>query len=285
MDAGALHWFTSDLRTGDNAALAEAGRAGPVAGVFVLNPAVLRRHAAAERRVAFMYATLHALDADLRGRGSRLVVVDGDPAVALPRLAARLGVRLVTHARNHEPAARARAARVARALERDGVTVRAAEAALVQVPGALRTSAGEAYRVYSAYARVWEAAEVPAASRAPRDWTAARALAGIGIDLPAVPDGLALPPAGEEAARTRLSAFLRTGVARYPETRDLPALDATSRLSPHLRWGALSGAEAVRRGAEGQGGMTALLLLAGVTLGSVAVLPFAAAAAIRVNLR
>lgn len=45
------------------------------------------------------------------------------------------------------------------------------------------------------------------------------------------------------------------------------------------------GAEAVRRGAEGQGGATALLLLAGVTLGAVAVLPFAAAAAIRVNLR
>jgi heme exporter protein B len=45
------------------------------------------------------------------------------------------------------------------------------------------------------------------------------------------------------------------------------------------------GAEAVRRGAEGQGGGTALLLLAGVTLGAVALLPFAAAAAIRVNLR
>lgn len=45
------------------------------------------------------------------------------------------------------------------------------------------------------------------------------------------------------------------------------------------------GAEAVRRGAEGQPGLTALLLLAGVTLGSVAVLPFAAAAAIRVSLR
>ena len=45
------------------------------------------------------------------------------------------------------------------------------------------------------------------------------------------------------------------------------------------------GAEAVRRGAEGQGAMTALLLLAGITAGVVALLPFAAAAAIRVNLR
>ena len=247
MTAGALHWFTSDLRTGDNAALAEAGRAGPVAGVFVLNPAVLRRHAAAPRRLAFMYATLHALDADLRGRGSRLVVVEGEPAVALPRLAARLGAGMVTHAHNHEPAARAREARVARALERDGVAVRAAEAALVQLPGALRTGGGDAYRVYSAYARVWEAAAVPAAVRAPGDWVPARALAGIGIDVSPVPDGVVLPPAGEAAARARLAAFLRDGVGRYPETRDLPGRDATSRLSPHLRWGAISGAEAVRR--------------------------------------
>ena len=45
------------------------------------------------------------------------------------------------------------------------------------------------------------------------------------------------------------------------------------------------GAEAVRRGAEGQGALTPLLLLAGITAGVVALLPFAAAAAIRVNLR
>ena len=94
MIAGALHWFTSDLRTGDNAALAAADRCGPVAGVFVLVPAILRRHAVAHRRVAFLSATLGALDDDLRARGSRLVVVEGDPAVELPRLAVRLGARL-----------------------------------------------------------------------------------------------------------------------------------------------------------------------------------------------
>ena len=45
------------------------------------------------------------------------------------------------------------------------------------------------------------------------------------------------------------------------------------------------GAEVARRGAEGQDPWTPLALLAGVTLATVAVLPFAAAAAIRVNLR
>jgi heme exporter protein B len=45
------------------------------------------------------------------------------------------------------------------------------------------------------------------------------------------------------------------------------------------------GAEIVRRGADGMALATPLLLLAGVSLGSVALLPLAAAAALRINLR
>ena len=45
------------------------------------------------------------------------------------------------------------------------------------------------------------------------------------------------------------------------------------------------GAEAVRRAAEGLDPATPLLLLAGVSAGSLALLPFAAAAALRANLR
>lgn len=45
------------------------------------------------------------------------------------------------------------------------------------------------------------------------------------------------------------------------------------------------GAEAVRRGAEGLEAGVPMLMLAGITAGTVALLPFAAAAALRVNLR
>ncbi|MFC2969153.1 heme exporter protein CcmB [Acidimangrovimonas pyrenivorans] len=45
------------------------------------------------------------------------------------------------------------------------------------------------------------------------------------------------------------------------------------------------GAEAIRRGAQGMENGTPLLLMAAITAGSVALLPFASAAAIRVNLR
>ena len=45
------------------------------------------------------------------------------------------------------------------------------------------------------------------------------------------------------------------------------------------------GAEAVRRGAEGLGAATPLLLLGGITLGCYALLPFATALVLRINLR
>ena len=45
------------------------------------------------------------------------------------------------------------------------------------------------------------------------------------------------------------------------------------------------GAEAVRRGAAGADGTTPLVLLAGITLATLALIPFAAAGALRVNLR
>lgn len=45
------------------------------------------------------------------------------------------------------------------------------------------------------------------------------------------------------------------------------------------------GAEAVRRGAEGLATTTPMVMLAGITAGAVALLPFASAAALRVNLR
>ena len=45
------------------------------------------------------------------------------------------------------------------------------------------------------------------------------------------------------------------------------------------------GAEAARRGTDGLDPTTPLLLLAGITLGTLALLPVAAAAALRMNLR
>ncbi len=52
---------------------------------------------------------------------------------------------------------------------------------------------------------------------------------------------------GERGARTRLDAFLATGLSRYQAERDKPGADAVSRLSPHLRFGEISIREVAAR--------------------------------------
>ena len=50
---------------------------------------------------------------------------------------------------------------------------------------------------------------------------------------------------GEDGARDALALFLAQNIAGYAERRNLPAEPATSRLSPHLRWGEISPARIV----------------------------------------
>ena len=77
----AIWWARRDLRLADNQALHEAMHAAEtVLPVFILDPDLLTTFAASEKRLAFLFGGLRALDADLRACGSRLIVRRGDPA-------------------------------------------------------------------------------------------------------------------------------------------------------------------------------------------------------------
>jgi deoxyribodipyrimidine photo-lyase len=82
----AVWWIRRDLRLTDNQALTAAlARADHVILVFVLDPALWRANEA-EKRHAFLLGGLRQLDADLRARGSYLVVRRGNPCDALTAL-------------------------------------------------------------------------------------------------------------------------------------------------------------------------------------------------------
>ena len=92
-----IWWLRRDLRLADNlalgAALAQAGRVIPV---FVLDTALLEGPSSSPTRTAFLLGGLRALDADLRARGSRLVVRRGRPGDVLAQLVAETGATAVT---------------------------------------------------------------------------------------------------------------------------------------------------------------------------------------------
>jgi deoxyribodipyrimidine photo-lyase len=105
-------------------------------------------------------------------------------------------------------------------------------------PGTVRTAAGGAYKVFAPFARQWRAIGCAPPRRAPRE---VRWLAGLASDaLPREPALTSvLPPAGEDAAKRAARRFWDVRLDDYDEVRNDPGADATSRLSPYLKWGAL----------------------------------------------
>lgn len=242
-----IHWFRRDLRLADHPSLlAAAAEGGPVATAFVLDDELLAP--AGPARAAFLAASLGELD---RSLGGRLIVRDGDPADALATLARELGARRVVATADYGPAGRARDERAGARLARDGVALTLMDSPYVVAPGTVLTKSGTPCRVFGAYRRAWAEQPRPAPRPAPGAARYARAPSlaleevtrRAGVRRPSLFAGLpeavpTLAPAGEAAARRRLDRFAER-VARYHEWRDLPALDATSRLSADLRFGAL----------------------------------------------
>ena len=252
----AVHWFRSDLRIADNVALADAcRRADALAPVFVMDDALLKAHRDAHPRLRFLHACLHDLAAALEAAGSRLIVLHGAPHRCLPALARACKASLVTWNRDYGPYAKHRDRAVRDALERDGVEVRTYKDRVVFEGGEIRAVHGGIYTVYTHFRRAWwrrfqadaprpapapalpgEIPEAPAdALREPRG-------RGLRADTTGIPRGGAAP------ARERLDAFLGGAAHRYHVDRDRPAVAGTSRLSPYLRFGAISVRECVRAG-------------------------------------
>ncbi|MDI6909261.1 deoxyribodipyrimidine photo-lyase [Nocardioides sp.] len=231
----AVLWFRRDLRLADNPALVEAAADGPVLPLFVLDPA-LWEPAGASRR-AYLGASLRALDASLRERGTRLTVVRGDPARLVALATRAVGATRVHVAADFNPYGSRRDAAVERALAEDGVALVRTGSPYAVAPGRVTNTSGDPYRVFTPFQRAWAEHGWRGPIEAPDDvaWLALEEDT-TEIPDPAPPDGLTLPEAGEAAARRRWAEFLDR-VGDYAEDRDRPATEGTSRMSAHLKWG------------------------------------------------
>ena len=151
-----LFWHRRDLRLADNLGLAAAATTTPaVTGVVVLDPTELAAVQQAPARLWFLAASLRDLSARWRAAGSRLLILQGDPVLLLPRLAAATGAAVMTWNRGVEPAERERDRRVAAALQGDGVKVLVDWDQLLVPPETILTGAGDPYRVYGPFLRNW----------------------------------------------------------------------------------------------------------------------------------
>jgi len=262
-------WLRNDLRLADNPALTAAASEGrPLVIVYIHDETGDGIRPLGSASKWWLHHSLTALDAALRKLGGQLTLRHGPAAHVLPALVKELDAASV-HWNRRYTAARDIDAALKTHLRERGLTVESHQGNLLNEPWQIRNGQGEAYKVFTPYWRAAQdrpvrdalpapvAAELswptgdPAASTSdpadPADGSPTRAPASDTLAdwnlLPTHPDwadGLrdTWTP-GEAGAHDRLDGFVVERLADY-HRRDEPAVDATSGLSPHLRFGEIS---------------------------------------------
>lgn len=257
-----LLWFRRDLRLGDNPALCAAlERHERVVPVYVHDPLAETPWVPGGASRWWQHHSLVALAQELHARGSALVVRQGSALERLRALVRETGAEAVYWNRQYDPGFVERDRHVKEALHEDGLVAESFNGGLLVEPWTLRTGAGEPYRVFTPYWRNAQArlSEQMANGRAPRAAPAAIptpselplsvSIAELGL-LPRVAWDRGFYKTwtpGETGAQARIARFVDQAAANYRERRDLPAVDGTSGLSPHLHFGEVSPLQLVAR--------------------------------------
>jgi deoxyribodipyrimidine photo-lyase len=244
-------WLRDDLRMSDNPALTAAVASGrPVVVIYVFDDTgtAARRLGAASRW--WLHHSLEAVGASLRKRGNRLVLRRGDATEVVPAVLRQTEAAHLYLNRRYAPGEREQDRRVREAARSLGAATEDFRASLLHEPGEIRTAEGEHFGVFTPFWRTFRRAGEPRAPLPPVEsipaWEGeldSVPLGDLGL-LPRTPDwasGLrsAWRP-GEKGARRRLDEFVHERLRRYGEGRNLPAAEASSRLSPHLKFGEIS---------------------------------------------
>ncbi len=243
----AIVWFRNDLRLADNPALNAALADGftPLC-VYVHAPEEEGEWAPGAASETWRHHSLAALDADLRTRGSRLLIRRGPTRQAMLLLVAEADAQAVFWNRKYEPATQPRDAALKRELKEQGLQVESFSGALLFEPWSLATQQGGPYKVFTPF---WRNAltqlRLPALQAAPET-------------LPAIApkivsdslDSLQLLPTlewdegfwekwrpGEAGAQEALEVFIDGALRGYRSDRDRPDRIGTSLMSPHLHFG------------------------------------------------
>ncbi len=238
-----------------NPALSAAANADLVVPLFVLDEAILGSRFAAPNRLALLRDSLADLDESLRSRGARLFIRRGDPVREAMRAARACGAERVHVSADWSRYARERERRLREACRGERIGFEAHPGQTVLEPGAVTPASGDHFKVFTPYHRAW-----CRAPRRPRHGAPRRLQAPGGLSAGRLPSLAALtrrqpspelPKGGETAGRRRMRAFLRGPAQTYGEHGDDLAADATSRLSPYLRFGCVSALELLQESGEG----------------------------------
>ena len=234
-----IFWYRRDLRLQDNVGLFHALTSGkPVLPIFIFDTQILDKLQKPEDlRVQFIHQTLTDIDFQLKQIGSGLTVFYGTPVQAFSELKRSYKITTVFTNHDYEPYAIKRDKQIQEMLGEEGVLFQTYKDQVVFEQKEVTKDDGLPYTVFTPYSRKWKArlAENPIKSFSSE--TQLNHL--FKYNPPALPtmESMGFVKQDWDYPSTKVTDDI---IKNYAAQRDFPAINGTSRLGVHLRFGTIS---------------------------------------------
>ena len=235
-----IFWFRRDLRLHDNAGLYHALKSeNPVLPVFIFDKNILDKlEDKKDRRVEFIHNAVSEMQDELLKFGSSLLVKYGSPEEIFPALLNEYDVSEIYTNHDYETYAHDRDNAVKEFAMSEGVEFKTYKDHVIFEKNEVLSGAGTPYTVFTPYSRKWKekASDTSYLESYPNEEYFNNFLKAEEMPIPSLAD-----MGFEKVEYNFPSKEVRENIVKnYVEKRNFPAIEGTSRLSVHLRFGTVS---------------------------------------------
>jgi deoxyribodipyrimidine photo-lyase len=235
----AIFWFRRDLRLEDNAGLYYALKSGlEVLLLFIFDKNILEKlNNKSDKRVDFIYQTITSLKNELGKFGTDLMVKYGSPEEVWKNLINEFNIKEVYTNHDYEKYALERDETIKLLCNQSGIGFFSYKDQCIFEKNEILSGSNEPYTVFTPYSKKWKASLTGFFIKPyPTEKYFGNFLKTGPLKMPE------LIEMGFQSTNLKYSLPIlnQEVVANYHNTRDIPSIEGTSRLSVHLRFGTIS---------------------------------------------
>ena len=229
-------WFRRDLRLEDNIGLFHALESDyPVIPLFIYDIAILDSLPKNDPRVGFIHESLLNINDQLKQIGSSLLVKKGETATIFKALCEEFDIKEVFFNKDYEQYAIDRDHKICEFLEGKNILCFSFKDQVIFEEKEITKADGLPYTIYTPFKNKW--------LEKYNTMAPVREYIGASTSTNFYNSSFVFPSLGEigfEESAIKVQPYNLAQISNYEEKRDFPAVDATSYLSPHLRFGTVS---------------------------------------------
>ena len=234
-----LFWFRRDLRLNDNAGLYRALKKGcPVLPIFIFDQTILNKlEDKADKRVEFIHNAIQQLNEELKEFKSSIQVFYSTPENVFKELVNTYDIECVYANHDYEPYANERDANIKAFLETNNITFKTYKDQCIFEKTEVTKDDGKPYTIFTPYSRKWKAKLTDYCTKQyPNKKYFSNFLKTKSFIIPSLKE-MGFEKTDLETPSKTISKSI---VTNYTEQRNFPAINGTSHLSVHLRFGTVS---------------------------------------------